>query len=460
MKRLGRILARYVLSAAGVALLLVMLNVMIGMSFIVSSFETEPSYGRTLGALARSVVRTADGFAAEGGTVLDGDYCWAMLLSDNGDILWSEALPDELNRHYTVPEVASFSRWYLDDYPVRVWRHEDGLFVIAQPKHSVWKHQMMSSAASVDLLLHKTIPAFFVLNIGAALLLALLFGWRLFRSVRPVAQGIADLAEKKPVELSEKGMLGALCGDLNRASDQLQRQETLLRKRDRTRTEWIAGVSHDIRTPLTLVLGGAAQLEEDQTLPAAAREKAGVIRVQGERIRSLVSDLNLASKLEYELQPLRIQAFRPAEILRAAAADTLNSGVDERYTIEMELPPTCESIRLEGDAPLIERAVRNLVNNSIRHNPQGCTITLGLSEEAGFCRLTVADTGGGFPRAVLERMRAPQEGALHSHGLGLTIVRQIMAAHGGTAHFENTETGTRVTLTLPKPNKGGCQHGQ
>lgn len=76
----------------------------------------------------------------------------------------------------------------------------------------------------------------------------------------------------------------------------------MLDKRDRTRTEWIAGVSHDIRTPLSLVQGNAAQLEADPALPGQARHKASVIREQSQRIGKLVSDLNLASKLEYELR--------------------------------------------------------------------------------------------------------------------------------------------------------------
>ena len=88
---------------------------------------------------------------------------------------------------------------------------------------------------------------------------------------------------------------------INKTSERLIRQEADLNRRDSARTEWIAGVSHDIRTPLSLVMGYASQLEEDDNLPPEAREKAAVIRSQSERIKSLVSDLNLASKLEYAM---------------------------------------------------------------------------------------------------------------------------------------------------------------
>ena len=132
-----------------------------------------------------------------------------------------------------------------------------------------------------------------------------------------------------------------------------------------------------------------------------------------------------------------------------AAAELLNSGIDEAFSLEMDIPQACESLVLQGDAPLIARAVRNLVGNSIRHNPQGCVVTVGMRWEGSFCRLTVADTGSGFPPPVLERLRRPHEDALPSHGLGLAIVRQVAAAHGGTVYFSNPGTGALAVLTLP-----------
>ena len=247
--------------------------------------------------------------------------------------------------------------------------------------------------------------------------------------------------------------MGLLSADVNRASEKLLAQRAMLDKRDRTRTEWIAGVSHDIRTPLSLVQGNAAQLEADPALPGQARHKASVIREQSQRIGKLVSDLNLASKLEYELQPLHTAAFRPAAMLRAAAADVLNNMPDERVSLSVDILPEAGSLTARGDEALLRRAVDNLLRNSILHNPGAVCIRLSLAADERSWTVTVEDDGCGLDEQTMQRLRRPREDALPSHGLGLLLVQQIVFAHGGTVRFENSHPGLRAVLAFPGREK-------
>ena len=80
--------------------------------------------------------------AAEEAEALRGRGCWAMLLDAGGAVVWSQDLPDDLPRAYGPAQVAAFSRWYLADWPVKVWAVGDGLFVLAQPRGSEWKYQV------------------------------------------------------------------------------------------------------------------------------------------------------------------------------------------------------------------------------------------------------------------------------------------------------------------------------
>lgn len=453
MKSRMKILSRYVLSATGVALILLALNFLGLATWIVQT-----------GKIRRkdySVSQLADGLTKSDGVytlsapaqeAIQTSFQWAMLLNDDGAVIWDMNLPGDVPRQYTVSDVASFSHWYLKDYPVYVWQHPDGLFVLGSKEGSVWKHAIELPQQVMEKTL-VWIPALLLANGMVAVLLALLFGLRLFRSLRPLVNGMEDMAEQRPVTLSTRGLLGDLAARINQTSEQLTKQEAALRKRDTARTTWIAGVSHDIRTPLSMVMGYSSQLEHDPALPPSKQEQAGIIRKQSERMKALINDLNLASKLEYDMQPLRKSEFSVAALLRSVAADFLNSGRSDRYSIEVCISESAQNASIYGDEALIKRAVSNLLSNSIRHNPDGCAITVTLETDGTNCSLSVSDNGIGFTQELLKTLTQPKRAApLENHGLGLTIVRQIIKAHRGTTQFRNLpEGGCTVLLCLPLP---------
>ncbi len=93
------------------------------------------------------------------------------------------------------------------------------------------------------------------MNLLLLLCLALAFGYRFYKALKPVAGGIEALSKKEKVEIPEKGMIDELAAKLNQASEILCLQNSKLEQRDNARTDWIAGVSHDIRTPLAMIGG-------------------------------------------------------------------------------------------------------------------------------------------------------------------------------------------------------------
>ena len=142
------------------------------------------------------------------------------------------------------------------------------------------------------------------INAAVVLLIYVTANTKLLRSVRPIADGIQALPTKAPLYVKEKGLLSDLAKDINRTADILQSQRSDLRKKEAARADWISGVSHDIRTPLSMVMGYAGQLEDAPELSEDDRRKAAIIRQQSVKMKNLVNDLNLASKLEYNMQPL------------------------------------------------------------------------------------------------------------------------------------------------------------
>lgn len=447
MKTLFQIILRYALSAVGVLLLLIAVNVaaLVGYTIKATQSELNPLEYH-IRDLTTALTQTETGWELPEDSMQDlqQNYAWAMLLDTSGEVVWSDRLPPELNHRYSPAQVASFTRWYLDDYPVYAYQKDNCLFVLANPQGSRWKYLVEMNLGTLNYLLQQ-FPIWVTCNLALAILLILLSSIRFFRSIRRIAGGLSDLAKEKSVSLPEKGIFKSLCHDLNTTSVHLRKQQELLSRRDRMRTEWIAGVSHDVRTPLTIILGTAAQMEAENT-PEYAK-KAQTIRIQGERLRRLIEDLNLASKLTYDAQPLRKKMLMLPVLVRQIITDLLNQ--DENLALSLTISHDCEGVPLYGDEALLERAIRNLIGNSMTHTPSGTEILVSLQNKGTYFEFSICDTGPGYPEAVLDALNRPLANELPTHGLGLPIVRQIIGLHGGTTTFSNTEQGASCILTLP-----------
>ena len=402
--------------------------------------------------LQDAAVRRADGTTLDPARTpadwLQG-YAWAMALDDDGSVIWQHDLPQNLNKHYTASEIASFSRWYLDDWPVFCWTADYGLFVAAVPRGSVWKYNIYNNEQLMNAMAAGMLPALALL-LGVAAACCLLFSWRGARRLQTIAAGLETVADGGTIRLPTDGFAGELADTVNRTSEQLRRRNEIIARRDDARTSWIAGVSHDVRTPLALILGWAEQLEQDTALPAAARQKACGIRTQSEKLRALIEDLNLTSKLQYGAQPLRCQPTQAGPLLRRLAAEFCDSPLAARCTVALEIAPDADKAILDADAALLARAVENLLHNAACHNPGPVQVQLSAVRTGKTLRITIADDGAGYPPAVLHALQTGEAGENTPHILGLHVVEQIIRAHGGTAAFaRNAPRGAKAVLVLP-----------
>lgn len=464
MKTFVRLIRRYVLAAVSIVVLLLFLG--IGLIAWLGWREGQrlprQTYDSTV--IADAMIKTEDTlmFGAEHTPEewMDG-YAWAMVLDDQGHIIWNYALPEELHKTYTASDIASFSRWYLRDYPVFCHVTDYGLFVIGLPKGSLWRYNLYNSPDGLRDLVHSI---FFILPGSLLLGLAFCFwlGWRGTRQLQTVAAGLDTLAQGKTMQLPTSGFTGELAEKLNRTSSHLQQKNEMLARRDDARTQWIAGVSHDVRTPLALILGWSEQLEQNAALPDTARQKAAGIRTQSEKLRSLIDDLNLTSKLEYGAQPLRKERFTAGPLFRELVAQLYDSPLAEKCEISLHQSDAAEHAQILVDRALLGRLLENLISNSVRHSggngaqsnvyniiaPVRISIQIDVVEE--MLHLTVADNGKGYPETVLAALSSGEIGENTPHILGLHVVEQIAEAHGGKATFgQNTPCGAKAVVELP-----------
>lgn len=387
--------------------------------------------------------------------LLSDKNSWAMILDDTGNVIWDYDMPNELPRKYSVSDVAGFSRWYLEDYPVLVQKLSFGLLVVGYQPDDILGISMVKLYYVTDSGFIKTAAIGAILLILMNILLVILLFWRNTRRIEkeivPIIHGIEEISNGKGVELPEEG------GELAHINQELNLASRYILQKDKTRAEWINGISHDVRTPLSMIMGYASEIEEDSGIASQTREQAGIIRGQAEKIKRLITDLNLVSKLEHSMQPLRKEQIDLLELGRQVITDFLNNGLDTKYEIDYDISAVSKDIiYMEGDRYLLWRMLENLIQNSISHNPDGCHIILSIQETAEKYILTVSDDGAGVSREKLEQLNQGvvpngdyMENGEASHGYGLKLVRQIVEAHGGSIIFkENVPQGFCVEIYL------------
>ncbi len=444
MKNLSKIIFRYLVSAFFMILLTLLLNVAL---YVVLGFRMVQATSRSIAHIriaAEQFLPLEEGFAlsGEGYAYLEEHYVWAMMLDDAGEVIWDWKLPPTLNHPYTAREIAVFSKWYLNDYPVTERVTDYGLLVAASEPGTVWK-QNINDATGVIEFIARMIPVTLSVNLGLVLLMVFFWGVRFYGSLRTLERGIQNLSDQTPIRLPEKGMTELLARQLNQTSALLIRQREQLDQRDNARTAWISGVSHDIRTPLSLIMGYASDLKEDPSLPEEQRRLAGIIKQQSLKIRQLIEDLNLTSRLEYHMQPLRPAPLKPSGLLRTVVSDFYNRGLSDLHLIDLYIDSAVEQITLRGDRALLTRAFSNLIGNSIRHNPAGCTVTVTAypgRDDDEVC-FQVSDDGPGIPREVIDALiNGLSDTEKAPHIMGLRIVWQIFGAHGWEMRFTDSNT--------------------
>lgn len=446
-KSILKLVSRFVMIIVCSLLVLFVLNICL---FIGVSFQGMASGGgwQATEELTAELQENGDGtyFVSERGKqILAERNAWAILVQDGtGDVVWySENLPAEIPLHYTAAQISADTLGYIEDYPTTTAARENDLLIMGHPKETYWK----SMWNTYDLSLIKNLPRnavmIFLVNLLVVFLIYAFSTSGIVRYIRPLIRGIEALPEER-VYVREKGLFTDLAHSVNEASEKLKIQEQELKKKERARANWISGVSHDIRTPLSMVMGYAAQMEDDAELPDEARKRAQMIRLQSVKMKNLVNDLNLASKLEYQMQPLHMERISLAAVVRQTVAEFANLDFEEKYPICFEAKEGSGRGMIRGDKDLLCRAIGNILTNSQVHNPDGCGIMVETDAGDGAFVIRLEDDGIGIGEEELQKLQSTphymmSDGGVEEprHGLGLLIVRQIVAAHGGTVLLDH-----------------------
>ncbi len=242
--------------------------------------------------------------------------------------------------------------------------------------------------------------------------------------------------------------------EAERARRLLVEQNERLREADQLKDEFVALISHDLRTPLTSILGYLELTLEDDELTELHRGYLDVVDRNARRLLRLVSDLLFVARLEAGQLDLQHTEVDLAAVARQSVAEAepraAASGIT--LTCETELVPT-----MTADKGRIFQLLDNLVSNAIKFTPHGGDVRVSVTSAEGGVRLEVTDTGIGIAsdeqRHLFERFfrsSAASERQIQGTGLGLYIARAIVEAHGGEISFESEAgRGTAFRIDMP-----------
>lgn len=368
---------------------------------------------------------------------------WCMLIDESGNVVWDQDKPDDVPDTYTINDIARMSRWFLNDYPVYTRTEDYGLIVLAKPKNAVGKYQMEYSMSWFDSLPQRLVYVL-LFNLFLAAVLACVFGTNIYRRIRELTRGLSDLRAEKPVKLRERGIFRDIYRNINITSAAIERKNKALNIRESARRNWIAGISHDIRTPLSVITGYAEALSENKELSENNKHRAEVIVSNSMKIKKLIEDLNLISSMEYDMQPSKRQPVKICPLIRRVSAEILNNKMSDRFSVALDLK--AEGAAVMGDEGLIERAVYNVINNAVTHNKDGCAIQIKEYEKGGNIVIEIRDNGTGVPDSVLENIdKIPKT----THGIGLPMAYRIVSVHNGKFDAYN-DNGFCIMMTFPR----------
>lgn len=298
----------------------------------------------------------------------------------------------------------------------------------------------------------------FILTLIAAFIISMLILWLLMKSLRDIIQTVrkfseGDLTSRIPIR--SKGELAELSVTVNTMADTILKNIDELKEVDKLRRDLIANISHDIRTPISIIHGYIETLimKQDTLDAQKQQEYLQIIIKSTERLKRLMTDLFELSKLESRQIKPKMEPFFMFDLLQDLSRKYKLLAQDRNIELETELlskmPVVC------GDIALIERVLQNLIDNALNYTPENGKVKLKMEEENRQLHISVMNTGPGIASEELTKIfdryyKTENSKSSRGTGLGLAIVKNILEIHQTDIQVKSEKKGHTVfSFNLP-----------
>ncbi len=396
---------------------------------------------------------------------LDAYGLWIQFIDEAGQEIFSHNKPAGYPAKYSASELIAFGTGdYNGEYTVFTGSLDDSekgcSYIIGFP-YNIGKYILHYNGDRVARLF-PVAEGVILAAIGIFTACVLGYGLVLSRNFAKITGGLRDMSRRSYESLQEKGMFSEIYGALNQMNQEICHADQVTEETERWRREWIANITHDLKTPLSPIKGYAELLADGSNADKQTIQEYGAVILKNvDHTEHLINDLKLTYQLDCGAVPYDPKSVLLTRCVREWVIDIVNdpSYANREITFESNAPTLTVSI----DAGLLRRAVGNLIVNALVHNPADTKVDVILETDSDrYVYLYIRDNGSGISEAEQAELfnryyrgtntKEKPEGS----GLGLAIAKQIVVLHGGDITVRSKPgEGTEFVVRLPLDGTAG-----
>lgn len=400
---------------------------------------------------------------------LDGEKAWVQLVNSNGRVVDGYGTNNQPIT-YSIQELVTLSEDAHDSVAAYFDTETEQTIIVGIRDSSPTSTLEDSLFKTINNKLLIIFVVLFLLLVMGTFWYAHRFGVPLITMMKWIQNLGSGLYEQphdlnqRPIMFNKKGKLKRkyrlykdLVTTLIQLTETLQQNEDRQRKMTQTREEWISGLSHDLKTPLSSITGFAQMLKSKNYVwsKKETREFAGIITEKAAYMMALLDDLTLSYRIKNDDLPIIKEEVDINEFVRRTIIHFINDSANNN--IEFIFQPHSETVLAFIDPKWFQRIIDNILANAIKYNPSGTTITVSLMPiEQHLTIITIEDNGIGMDKETLDKLfyryyrgtNTSDSGS--GTGLGMVITKQLVQLHGGSINVKSSpQKGTTVRIILP-----------
>lgn len=392
--------------------------------------------------------------------LLQSNNLWLQIIDTNGDEIQSFDKPQEISFHHSPSDILNIYQNGIAGYSVFFgslqWENKEWTYMIGFPQH------IYKVIIYVNQDRFATFKPIVLIMFGVMLLLlficTFIYSFIVARQVKQMRKSIREIATRTYIPVTSNNSFGEIYEELNTLNSEIESSDEARMKDEKLRDEWIANITHDLKTPLSPIKGYAELISTlDSELELDELKRYGDIMLKNTTYtEELINDLKLTYQLKNQMLPLNKSTQNIVCFIKELLVDLLNN--PEFGLRDISFYSNNELIEFSFDEMLLKRALSNLLINALVHNNADTHIFVSIKVESGII-ISIQDDGYGMNQEELDNLfvryyrgentTAKPEGS----GLGMAIARQIIELHDGSISARSEiKVGTCITIKFLAQN--------